>query len=295
MAPSSDIPAIVDRRHWRGQRRRAWPNLGDYDFLLAETASCLADRLEDMVRDFPVAADLSAQGDILARALRVSCRPGRIGRLFECHAIADSAATRDLALVADADLLPFAPASLDLAVSNFGLHWLDDLPGALLQIRQALKPDGLFLAALPGGETLSELRTILAEAEMAETGGAAPRILPMIDLRQAAGLLQRAGFALPVADQEILTVRYSDLKYLFADLRNMGEGNALAARSRKPLRRAILDRAKALYRQRFTDAMGMLAVRFQILFLVGWAPHADQPKPALRGSGQIDLADFLKD
>ena len=162
------------------------------------------------------------------------------------------------------------------------MHWAGDLPGALVQLRRALKPDGLLLAALLGGQTLVELRTAWFEAELAEEGGVSPRVSPAIELADAAALLQRAGFALPVADSETITATYTDLLGLLRDLRGMGETNALAARRRAFLRRATLARAAAIYRERFGNADGRIAATFEILFLCGWAPHPDQPRPSPR-------------
>jgi hypothetical protein len=174
------------------------------------------------------------------------------------------------------------------------LHWTADLPGALVQLRQALKPDGLLLAAMLGGQTLVELRTALFEAELAEEGGVSPRVSPAIELGDAAALLQRAGFAMPVADSETITVSYPDALALMRDLRSMGETNALAARRRNPMRRATLARAAAIYAERFSDTDGRIRASFQVLFLAGWAPHSSQPQPLPRGSATHSLAEALR-
>ncbi|HEV8679560.1 MAG TPA: methyltransferase domain-containing protein, partial [Stellaceae bacterium] len=197
-------------------------------------------------------------------------------------------------VAADPELLPFRDASFDLIVSNLVLHWAADLPGALVQLRRALKPDGLLLAALFGGSTLAELRTALFEAELAEEGGVSPRVSPSIELGDAAALLQRAGFALPVADSETITVTYPDLLALMRDLRGMGETNALAARRRSFLRRATLARAALIYAERFGADGRRIPATFEILFLCGWAPHPSQPQPLRRGSATTRLADALK-
>ena len=197
-------------------------------------------------------------------------------------------------LVADEELLPFKEHSFDAILSNLSLHWVNDLPGALAQIRSCLKPDGLFLASLFGTGTLQELRTALMEAELAETGGASPRVSPFADLRDAAGLLQRAGFALPVADADAVTVTYGDFFALLRDLRGMGETNILIDRLKRPTRRTVFARAAAIYQERFADAQGRLPATFQVLFLTGWAPDPSQQQPAKRGSGRTSLKDVFR-
>ena len=195
--------------------------------------------------------------------------------------------------IADAEALPFAAGSFDLVLSLLDLHWVNDLPGALAQIRHVLRPDGLFLGALLGGETLSELRAVLLAAEAEVSGGASPRVAPKVDLRDAGALLQRAGFALPVADADTLTVSYPNALALMRELRGMGEGNAVAGRSRRFTRRAVLLRAAALYEERFADADGRVPATFQVLYLTGWAPHDSQPRPLHPGSAQASLARAL--
>ena len=195
--------------------------------------------------------------------------------------------------MADLEALTLATESFDLAVSALALQTVNDLPGALVQIRRALKPDGLFLGALMGGRTLHELRAVLTQAEAEITGGASPRIAPFVDVRDMGGLLQRAGFALPVADSQALTARYDDLFALMADLRAMGATSPLAARSRRPTRRAVFFRAAQLYADRFADADGRIRATFEIVSASGWAPHESQQRPARRGSGQVSLATVL--
>jgi SAM-dependent methyltransferase len=207
----------------------------------------------------------------------------RIGAIFET----------DLDLI-DPEHLPFAASSFDLIVSPLALHWINDLPGALIQLRLALKPDGLLLASLFGGETLSELRLTLIEAESEITGGAGPRVSPFADLQDVAGLLQRAGFALPAADRDVVTVRYGEPMRLLADLRAMGETSALRERSPRGLSRRILTRAFEIYRARYADADGRVRATFEILTATGWAPHESQQKPLKPGSASTRLADALK-
>jgi NADH dehydrogenase [ubiquinone] 1 alpha subcomplex assembly factor 5 len=276
---------IFDRRLLRDRRGRAAGDLHAHDFLLTEIAERLADRLSDIARRFPVALDLGARDGILARTLK-----GRGG--IETLIQSDASARRG-DLVADEELLPFKEQSFDAILSNLSLHWVNDLPGALAQIRSSLKPDGLFLASLFGTGTLQELRTALMEAELAETGGASPRVSPFADLRDAAGLLQRAGFALPVADADAVTVTYGDFFALLRDLRGMGETNILIDRLKRPTRRTVFARAAAIYQERFADAQGRLPATFQVLFLTGWAPDPSQQQPAKRGSGKTNLKDVL--
>jgi SAM-dependent methyltransferase len=236
-----------------------------------------------VLRDFPLAVDLGTPGPDLAEVLGRAERVGTIVR----------AGLQEGAAVVCDEALPFRDASLDLAVSAGALHWAEDLPGLLIQIRRALKGDGLFLAAVPGGETLTELRQAFAEAETDVLGGTSPRVIPFIDLRDIGSLLQRAGFALPVVDSERLTVRYGDLFGLFRDLRALGATNPLLARSKAPLRRAVLARLDEIYRERFADPDGRLRVTVDIIFLLGWAPHESQQKPLRPGSAKMRLADAL--
>ncbi|KIN62791.1 SAM-dependent methyltransferase [Sulfitobacter noctilucicola] len=196
-------------------------------------------------------------------------------------------------MIADTDTLSVEPQTHDLVIHAMSLHWANDPVGQLIQCRRALKPDGLFLSVAFGGETLTELRACLGQAESEVTGGLSPRVAPMADLRDMGGLLQRAGFALPVADQISQTVEYGDAYALMRDLRAMGENNALAGRLRKPTRRAVLHRAATLYRDAFSTAAGRISATFELTFLAGWAPSDSQPKPLRPGSAQSRLADAL--
>jgi len=298
----AEVPAdtirVFDRAQVRRQRDRAAAALRAHDFLLREAAERLADRLDDVKRRFPLALDLGCHDGTLARVLRGR---GGIETLVQCDlspamaqaAAAAAAASGQPALAADEEFLPFAPASFDLVLSVLSLHWVNDLPGALLQLRHCLKPDGLLLVALLGGETLRELRAALLQAELEEQGGASPRVSPFADIRDAGALLQRAGFALPVADLDSLTVTYPDALALLRDLRGMGEGNAVRERPRAFSRGAILTRAAALYDERFRQPDGRLPATFQVITLTAWAPHADQPKPLRPGSARQRLADAL--
>ena len=287
--------SIFDRRAWRAHRERAARGVA-VDFLHAEVAERLIDRLDVVNRAFAAALDLGARDGALAAAL--ARRDGSRCVVAAEPALGFAGAAPMPRVAADPELLPFAGASFDLIVSNLVLHWAGDLPGALIQLRRALKPDGLLLAAMLGGATLVELRTALFEAQLAEEGGVSPTVSPMVELADAAALLQRAGFALPVADSETITVSYPDMLALMRDLRGMGETNALAARRRANglggLRRATLARAGALYAERFGDADGRIRATFEILFLCGWAPAPSQPQPLPRGSATARLADALK-
>jgi NADH dehydrogenase [ubiquinone] 1 alpha subcomplex assembly factor 5 len=287
----SDDARLFDRSLIRRRRERAAESLPQHDFLFAHVAAEIAERLDAVLHDFPLALDLGAHRGKLGREIARLPRIGRVvyGELSETMA----RACPPPALVCDEERLPFAEASLDLVVSGLALHLVNDLPGSLIQIRRALKPNGLFLGAMLGGQTLSELREVLILAESEQQGGTSPRISPFADIREAGGLLQRAGFALPVADSETLTVTYRGLRDLLAELRGMGAGNALIERKRAPLLRRTLHRAEALYRERYGLADGRIPARFEILYLTGWAPAPSQQQPLKPGSAKARLADAL--
>ncbi len=196
-------------------------------------------------------------------------------------------------ITGDEDLLALEPGAHDLIIHSMALHWADDPVGQLVQCRRALKPDGLFLCALPGGRTLNELRSVLAEAESRLRGGIAPRVAPMAEIRDLGALLQRAGFALPVADAVTTTVTYASARHLMRDLRAMGEGNALALRDRRPVPRAVFDLADRLYSGHFPAEGGRIAATLEMIYLTGWAPAESQPKPLRPGSAAQRLADAL--
>lgn len=282
--------AVFDRRAIRQRRDRAARRDG-FDFLFTEAAEQLLDRLADVNRRFPLALDLGCRDGILRRQLG---NRGGIEQLVQADISPEFAARGSgLRIAGDPEFLPFAPGSFDLALSALALHWVNDLPGALLQLRQALKPDGLLLVSLLGGETLTELRQVLMEAELAEEGGVSPRVSPFAELRDLGGLLQRAGFAMPVVDSDVLTVTYPDALALMRDLRGMGESNAVAERRRNFTRRGTLARAAALYEAQFAQPDGRIPASFEIITLTAWAPHADQPKPLRPGSARTRLADAL--
>lgn len=286
-----DIRRVFDRALLGRRRARAAATLADADFLLAEASHAIADRLAVVLRDFPLAVCLGAQDGRLPRALADNGRIGTVISTESCSKLLPRLPRPRLA--ADEEALPFAEESLDLVVSPLSLHWVNDLPGTLAQIRRALKPDGLFLAALFGGGTLSELRASLLQAEADLLGGASPRVDPFLDVRDAGGLLQRAGFALPVVDTDTLSVRYGDPLRLLRDLRAMGWTNVLSGRSRKPLRRDVLLRTIEVYAERHADPDGRVRASFEFVHLSGWAPHDRQQQPLRPGSARMRLADAL--
>jgi SAM-dependent methyltransferase len=275
-------PRIFDRALLRQRLRRAIAR-GAPDFLLARAADDLLDRLLTVTRDFPRSLDLGAPAEHFAQAIVASGRaaPLRASRFGG-------------AVVADEEALPFAPQSFDLVVCGMALQWVNDLPGVLAQVRRMLAPDGLFLACLPGGTSLVELRVALAQAEEEITGGASPRVSPFVDVRDMGGLLQRAGFALPVADVDSFTLRYDSALALMRDLRAMGAANVLVKRSSRPLRRDVLARAAQIYAERFSDPDGRVRASFEIVWISGWAPHESQQKPAKPGSATARLEDAVK-
>src|SRR5271169_420886 len=288
--PLATSPAIFDRALIRSRRRRA-ARLGPVTFLLDRVADEFADRLAAVMRHFDVAVDLGTPSDAVRSALT---RLGSVSTIIRSDAAVDGAAPlAQKSVAADEEALPFRDASLDLVVSGLVLQFVNDLPGVLVQIRRALKPDGLFLAALLGGETLTELRQSFAAAESEIEGGASPRVAPFADLRELGALLQRAGFALPVTDVDRVTVRYDNVFGLMHDLRRMGATNALIARRRTPLKRATLMRMAEIYAQRFADADGRLRATFEIVWLSGWAPHPGQQQPLKPGTAKARLADAL--
>jgi SAM-dependent methyltransferase len=289
--PLPDALAVFDRATVRRHRDRAAADFGRFSFLHEEIADRLVDRLDDTLRDYPLALDLGCHDGALARRL-----PGRKG--IETVISADlspamAALAPAPALAADEEALPIAPGSVDLVVSNLSLHWVNDLPGALIQARMALRPDGLFLAAMLGGETLKELRDCLAQAEMEIEGGLSPRLSPFAGVRDAGALMQRAGFSMPVVDSDLVTVTYDHPLKLMADLRGMGESNAVAERRKGFSRRATLMTAAGIYFETYADADGRLPATFQVIYLTGWAPAPTQPQPLKPGSATMFLGDAL--
>jgi SAM-dependent methyltransferase len=283
-------PALFDRHVLRLRRARVAPALHGVDFLIREAALRLVERLGDVRRAFPLALELGCHTGQLGAALRGNAQIGQLIQTDLAYGMVRQA--EGARLVADEQALPFGPGCLDLVVSCFSLHWVNDLPGTLAQIRRVLKPDGLFLAIMPGGTTLFELRESVMRAELEIAGGAGPRVSPFVDVRDAGMLLQRAGLALPVVDVDSLTVTYDQPQKLIAELRAMGEANALVERGRA-LDRTILRRACDIYRELFGDRAQRIPATFQLLTLSGWAPDPSQPQAIRRGSGQVDLAQAL--
>lgn len=283
-------PVIFDRDLIRARRLRA-AALRPSTFLLDRVAEEIADRLAAVLREFGRAVDLGTPTRAVAHVLASS---GKVGTIVVADALAEHvAAPGTLAVAADPEALPFRDASLDLVVSALALQFVNDLPGTLFQIRRALRPDGLFIAALSGGDTLIELRQAFAQAEAEIESGISPRVVPFADLRDLGSLLQRAGFALPVTDVDRLTVRYPTALALMHDLRRMGATNPLLDRRRRPLRRATLMRMAEIYAQRFADPDSRIRATFEIVYLAGWAPHESQQQPLAPGSARARLADAL--
>ena len=283
---------IFDRQAVRQHKERAAVSLSSFDFLLREAAEQLADRLTDIRRTFPLALELTAHRSVLRDAIGSG---GAIGTILHANMAREMLLdTELLGVVADEEFLPFRRQGLDLILSSCGLHWANDLPGVLIQACHALKPDGLLLVNFFGGETLKELRFSLIKAEMETEGGTGPRISPFVDIRDAGTLLQRANFALPVADKESVIVYYESPMKLLRDLRGMGEANAMIGRRKTFSRRSTLFRACEIYIEDYADASGRVPATFELITLTGWAPAKCQPKAATRGSGKVSLAHVLK-
>lgn len=288
MATQSDI---FDRTLLQCRRARAAPQADKHDFLLRHVGEDLAERLAIIRRSFPTALNLGAHTGTLSRRLR---RLDQIGLMIDADASAAMLAHCDGPLLcSDEEYLPFGPATLDLVVSGLALHLVNDLPGTLVQIRRALKPDGLFLATLLGAGSLVELREALLIAETELEGGAVPRVAPLADVRTLGGLLQRAGFALPVADTDTVRATYPDPIALMHQLRAMGTSNALAREFRKPLTRRVLVRACEIYTDRHIAPGGGVFATFEFVTLTGWAPAPTQQNPLRPGSATTRLADAL--
>ena len=286
---------VFDRRLLRERRARALA-LGPATFLIERVVADFGERLATILRRFELALDLGTPTDDLRRVLAESGKVGTIVAGSPGAHPRDDETAPDVAkfrVVSDEELLPFADGSLDLVVSALALQFVNDLPGTLIQIRRALKPDGLLLAALLGGDTLTELRQAFAAAETEVEGGVSPHVAPFADLRDLGGLLQRAGFALPVTDVDRLTVRYATAGALMHDLRRMGATNSLVARRREPLKRTTLARMTEIYRERFADPDGRIRATFEIVWLSGWAPHVSQQQPLRPGTARKRLADAL--
>jgi SAM-dependent methyltransferase len=287
----SENHQLFDRGLLRRRRSRFAHELPQHEFLLSHVAAEIADRIGAVLREFPRALDLGAYHGMLGRA--VAALPSVGEMIYAESAPALAALCPRPSVVCDEDLLPFKDESFNLVVSGLALHRVNDLPGALVQIRRALRPDGLFMGAALGSRSLHELRYALLEAEAEEEGGASPRIAPFADVREYGALLQRAGLALPVSDADLLTVTYPTPRDLMREIRAMGGGNVLAARRKGSLSRRTLERAEAIYRTRHATPDGRVMASFEIVYLMGWAPHASQQNPAAPGSATMRLADAL--
>ncbi|UNK38460.1 methyltransferase domain-containing protein [Shinella sp. H4-D48] len=277
--------ALIDTNRLRALRS------GPADFLLDIVAEELAERLSVIDRRFEKAVELHGHTGAVARAIAGT---GKVDAIERVESDRRFSAAGEPVTVSALETVPLAPQSVNLIVSPLALHLTNDTPGVFVQIRRALKPDGLFLAAIPGSGTLQELREVLLAAESEISGGASPRVIPFPDVRDVGALLQRGGFALPVTDKETYTVRYDSLFPLMKDLRAMGMANPLSGRSRRPLARGVLLRAAELYAERFSDPDGRIRATFSIIYVSGWAPHESQQKPLKPGSATMRLADALK-
>ena len=299
MTDQPERPALIDPAALRRQRDRASAGFDQVNYLKTAVADRIMDRIDTIRRDLP-------------RVLEVGCHTGELTEmLMDCDKITTVNAFDpspqmvartearfqgrggvDVA-VAGFDDVPFDGEMFDAVISAYALHWANDLPGSLIQLRQRLKPDGVLLVALAGGETLNHLRNCLAVAESDIMGGMSPRVLPMGDIRDMGGLIGRAGLTMPVADSDIITVTYPDLLTVLMELRAMGEGNAMTDRLKSMTPRSVFLRAAELYRDQYGTPDGRIAVSFEIITLTGWAPDASQPQPLKPGSAQVRLADAL--
>lgn len=283
------VHRIFDRAALRRRRDRAAPDLDAHGFLFRRVAADVAERLTGINRRFRRALDLGGRTGLFGAAWRPDAEPELLVTADLSPAMAARAPRPSL--VCDEERLPFGDGTFDLAVSVLSLHAVNDLPGALIQIRRALRPDGLFIGAFYGPGTLAELRAALLEAETELDGGASPRIAPFADIRDLGQVMQRAGLALPVCDADRITVRYDGALHLMRDLRGMGESNVLAERRRTPLRRTTLMRAADLYGARHSRADGRVQASFEIIYVTGWAPHESQQKPLAPRGARIRPAD----
>ncbi|WP_069189413.1 methyltransferase domain-containing protein [Candidatus Terasakiella magnetica] len=291
-----EIMNVFDRKMVRKHRDRAAESWPDFDFLHKEVAARLCDRLDDVVRDFPLALDIGCHGGDVASVLRDY---PKVKKLIQCDLsekmVKRANAQNATSLVVDEEFLPFAPNSFDLIVSNLSLHWTNDLPGALLQINRCLKPDGLFIGTMFGTETLRELRQCLNETEMEVDGGISPRISPFADVRDAGMLLQRAGFNLPVVDADSIDVRYENPMKLLKDLKGMGENNKVLERRKNFTKRELIFKAMQKYMEEFTGDDGRVPATFQVMFMTAWKDDPSQQKPLKPGAGITGDAKKLAD
>ncbi len=284
---TSDI-MVFDRLLVQKNRQRALNNFNNYDFLFEWSKNQLSERLYDINRSFDLALQIGS------RAAFTNSEHDKIKRLITCDLTSQPFTNNAPNYIQSSEeFLPIAPQSMDLISSNLNLHSVNDLPGALLQIKNSLKKDGLFTASMLGGETLHELRTTLTNTELSLTGGVSPRIFPFADKKQMGDLLQRAGFALPVIDSEIITVTYESFFKLLHDLRGMGENNAILQRNKIPVSKNFFMHAARKYHEKYAQNDGRITASFEVIFLIGWSPHESQQKPLRPGSAKHRLADIL--
>ena len=283
--------AVFDRKLRLMRLQRAQGKRSDASFLTDRVLTDFEERLATIKRDFDVAVALSIEHQALARFSQIKEKTRSVTSTGVQRPTQSDAPRIDL--IADEEFIPFKAQSLDLCFCDTNLHYTNDLPGTLVQIRQSLKPDGLFLGAIYGPDTLSELRNAFSQAEIEMEGGMSPRVAPFIDVRDAGALLQRAGFALPVVDADLVNVTYSDVAGLFRDLRNMGETNFLLQRKKSPLRRSTLYRCMEIYHELYSNDDGRIRATFELIYLTGWAPDPKQQQPLRPGSAQTRLAKAL--
>jgi len=288
------VPILFDQRLIRQHRQRASHRYADFAFLKDAASIRLADRLELMRRHFDLCLDIGAHDGRLAQHFAGLGKIGHMIHTDSADGFALASKQHGSGVVHALGDLPYKPESFDAVFSCLSLHWVDDLPGLMMQARRLLKPDGLLLVSLLGGNSLAELKQALAEAEQDITGGLSPRCAPMADIRDIGGLMSRAGLALPVADSDRLTVNYPHMFKLMEDLRGMGEQNAMLARLKTPTRRRVFLRAAEIYQQRFARADGQIPASFEIVTVTGWAPHESQQKPLRPGTAAHRLASALE-
>lgn len=285
--------AIFDRNSLRNNRDRAASKLSDHSFLINWSIEDLLDRLRDIKRDFPVSLQIGAKTD--PKYDQTLCVENKIDHLINCDLSSKLLQIKNTPRVqTDEEFLPFADNSLDMVISPMNLHNVNDLPGALIQINKALKPDGLFIGSMLGGETLYQLRQAMMQAELNIKGGTSPRIAPFADMKQIGALMQRCGFALPVVDSDIVTVSYDNIFKLMHDLRGMGESNMIAARNKSMTSKALIMETAKIYQEQFSEPDARIIASFEIISMIGWAPHASQQQPLKRGSAKNSLAEALQ-
>ena len=294
-SPSETPPMLIDRNQVSRQRDRAASGFDEVDFLKTAVAERIMDRLDMIRRDLPNVLEVGCHTGTLTAQLLAHPKIKTVTAFDPSPKMAQITADRFGIEVTAAPLeeIPFEDRKFDAVVSAFALHWSNDLPGSLIQLAQRLNPDGVLLVALAGGETLSALRNCLASAESEASGGMSLRVLPMGDIRDMGGLIGRAGLTMPVADSDTITVTYPHIFKLMAELRAMGEGNAMTDRLKMPTSRQVFLRAAEMYHQQYGDDEGRLPVDFEIITLTGWSPDANQPKPLKPGSAEARLADAL--